>query len=162
MTFKTSLDSLSKVVTIGISLLFISIECGQILLLKENISNQGAWVTICIFPFIYFITYLFRPLSYELNTTHLIIKRPIGKVIFQKENIVSVVKIESKMLHGVIRTFGVGGLFGYYGYYYNKTIGKMSWYATRRDRAVLITTHNNQKILVTPDDVEGFINAFKK
>ena len=162
MTFKTSLDTLSKVVTIGISLLFISIECGQILLLKENISNQGAWVTICIFPFIYFITYLFRPLSYELNTTHLIIKRPIGNVSFQKENIVSVVKVEKEMLRGVIRTFGVGGLFGYYGYYYNRTIGKMSWYATRRDRAVLITTHNNQKILVTPDDVEGFINGFKK
>ena len=56
--------------------------------------------------------------------------------------------------------FGVGGLFGYYGNFVNSTLGSMTWYATRRDKAVLITTLENKKIIVTPDSPEEFVASF--
>ncbi len=56
-----------------------------------------------------------------------------------------------------IRTFGVGGLFGYYGEFVNWKLGNMTWYATRRDKTVLIETVDDKKLIVTPDEPEAFI-----
>ena len=37
----------------------------------------------------------------------------------------------------------------------------MKWYATRMSNAVLITTGNNKKIVLTPDDPELFVEKLK-
>ena len=68
--------------------------------------------------------------------------------------------IDKKDIRNCVRTFGVGGLFGYYGCFANFTFGSMTWYATRKDKAVLITTNTNKKVLVTPNDPVAFIAAF--
>jgi len=71
-------------------------------------------------------------------------------------------KLESGKLTYSVRTFGVGGLFGYFGKFWNKEYGNMTWYATRRDKAIMIITKENKKIILTPDEVEKFINEFKE
>ena len=53
-----------------------------------------------------------------------------------------------------IRTFGVGGLFGYYGKFRNKTFGNMTWFATQQKNYLIFETTNNQKIVLTPDDTD--------
>ncbi len=40
-------------------------------------------------------------------------------------------------------------------------MGAMTWYATRRNNYVLITTNNN-KIIITPDNPENFVKEFYK
>ena len=67
--------------------------------------------------------------------------------------------LDKERLNGSIRTFGVGGLFGYWGRFANSKIGVMTWYATRRDNAVLITKFNNKKIVLTPDEPELFVST---
>jgi hypothetical protein len=52
----------------------------------------------------------------------------------------------------------MGGLFGYYGNFVNFSLGRMTWYATRRDKPVLVKTTDNRKIIVTPDDPDTFVN----
>jgi hypothetical protein len=37
----------------------------------------------------------------------------------------------------------------------------MKWYATRMSNAVLITTGNNKKIVLTPDDPELFVKRLQ-
>ena len=65
-------------------------------------------------------------------------------------------------MYGVIRTFGVGGLFGYYGQFYNSKIGSMTWYATRQNNTVLVRTIDNKNIVLTPDEPEKFVANFDK
>jgi len=63
---------------------------------------------------------------------------------------------------GSIRTFGIGGLFGYIGYYRNSILGSYKAYATNTDNTVLIETTNDRKIVVTPDNPAEFMEALNK
>lgn len=36
----------------------------------------------------------------------------------------------------------------------------MKWYATRRNKTVLVSTVNNVKIILTPDEPEKFVAEF--
>lgn len=52
-----------------------------------------------------------------------------------------------------IRTFGNGGVFGYYGKFFNNSFGSMTWFATRRENFVMLILKDGRKIVVTPDDL---------
>lgn len=52
----------------------------------------------------------------------------------------------------MIRTFGVGGLFGNYGKFYTQGLGNITMYGTQNKNFILIKTEN-KKILITPDDL---------
>jgi hypothetical protein len=56
-------------------------------------------------------------------------------------------------MRGTIRTFGVGGLFGYFGKFHTPNIGHITFYATQRVNKVLIVTKQGKKIILTPDDI---------
>jgi hypothetical protein len=76
-------------------------------------------------------------------------------------DIKSIELLDKESLKGTIRTFGVGGLFGYWGKFSNNKIGVMTWYATKRENAVLITTFSNKKVLLTPDNPELFVSVIR-
>ncbi|MDZ7614650.1 MAG: PH domain-containing protein [Flavobacteriaceae bacterium] len=57
-----------------------------------------------------------------------------------------------KQLKWTIRTLGVGGLFGYFGYFWNREIGSMIWYTSQQKNRILITLKNEDKIVISPDD----------
>ncbi len=154
--FETSLDTTAKLLTVGIALLFIGIAIGP-LLFSEG-SHDGSIVTLGIFLFIYGTTFLYSPRSYELDETNFIIKRPIGNIVLNRSEIKSVMKTEKSKLSWAVRTFGVGGLFGYFGKFWNGEFGHMTWYATRMDHAILITTNEGKKIVVTPNEQDQLLS----
>ena len=59
-------------------------------------------------------------------------------------------------LRGAVRTFGNGGLFGYYGWYYRR--GPFRLFATRRDRLVEIVAAG-KRVVVSPDDPGRFVEG---
>jgi hypothetical protein len=61
-----------------------------------------------------------------------------------------------------LRLFGSGGLYGYFGYFYMKHIGSVRMYATNRDSMVLLVDEKGKKILVSPNEVDRFIQQLKK
>ncbi len=65
--------------------------------------------------------------------------------------------LDKEKIGWAIRTFGVGSLFGYYGKFANTKLGSMTWYATRKDKTVLVRTIDNKKIILTPDEPEKFV-----
>lgn len=69
------------------------------------------------------------------------------------DDIEQVRAVEEGEMNGLIRTFGVGGLFGYFGKYYANRIGNMTLYATQRKNRILIITKQHKKIVITPDDL---------
>ena len=161
MKFKASLDTPAILVTALVFVIFAI--CIGIQLTLTNSGNSGISLLVTIIlSATYAGAFLFRPLGYEISPDAVIIQRPVKNVQIPLHSVAGVELISRDQLRYTIRTFGVGGLFGYYGRFANRTIGSMTWYATRRDRNVLLTLGNGQKILLTPDEPEQFIRALTK
>ena len=156
MTYKTSLDNLAKGITIGVTILFVAILIGQFSIIKDTGWAVPIITTVTLF-LIYFISFAFSPINYEVSAQDLTIHRLFIDVNIDRSQIKSVELLDKEKLGWVFRTFGVGGLFGYYGKFANTKFGSMTWYATRRDKTVLVETMNNKKIILTPDEPEKFV-----
>ena len=159
MTYKTSLDNLAKGVTIGVTILFAFIIIGQYSIIKDAGRAIPIYTTAALL-LIYFIAFAFRPINYEVSVDKLIIHRLFLDVKIDRDQIKSVELLDKEKIDWAFRVFGVGGLFGYYGKFANKKIGSMTWYATRKDKTVLVKTINNKKIILTPDEPEKFVANF--
>jgi len=161
MIYKTSLDNLAKAISTGISILFAAILYGHFVSIKEI----GLFIPILLAIVLggsYLLAFLYRPLHYELRGDILIVHRLLNDVIIQRVTIQSVELVAKEQLSSTVRVFGVGGLFGYFGKFSNKQMGSMQWYATRRDKTVLIKTIAGKKIIVTPDEATAFVNYFQQ
>lgn len=157
MTYKTSLDKTAIAITTGVTILFAIIIGGQ----YSIITDAGRAIPIysttgCLL--IYFISFAFRPISYVVTKEEIIVRRPILNVHIKRTDVKSAELIERNKIKGSIRTFGVGGVFGYYGNFVNFSIGRMTWYATRKDKPVLVKTIDNKKIIFTPNDPDKFVS----
>lgn len=147
--YKASLDKAAIIITLLISIVF-----GLIIYFQAN-----QFVSILL-VLTYFICLLIKPLKYEINANEIIIHRLIKNLRINRADIQSVKIIDKNALSGSIRTFGVGGLFGWIGKFRNSTLGSMTWHLTRRDKAVLIHTKEDKKILISPDEAENFIKEY--
>lgn len=90
-------------------------------------------------------------------------KLKIIRLGWSKDIELSTIKnVEAKphAMMGSLRTWGIGGLFGYIGYFKNSILGNYKAYATHTEKAVLIETAD-QKYIVTPDDPAEFIKSLK-
>ncbi len=151
MIYKASLDKTALLITSLVTLMFGA-------LIVFNFSLPLAIFLILI----YLICMVLKPLSYEITQDELIIRRLIKSVRINRADIKSLELIEKATLSGTIRTFGVGGLFGWYGKFANSQLGAMNWYVTRRDKPVLIIKKDSKKILISPDQAEAFVTEFKE
>jgi len=160
MIYKATLDNLAKGVTIVISVLF-----PVIIGIQFFYNSLGNVIPICKaigLTLIYFITYFFRPINYQILADKLVIHRTISDIKIERTEIKSVELLEKEMLNSTIRVFGVGGLFGYYGKFTNAKMGMMTWYATRRDKAVMVITITSKKIIITPDEPAKFVENWEE
>ena len=159
MVFKSSLDKTSKAITAGIMLLFVVLFIISYPFSgKENITNS--LLIGLLFLVITIVTFAFSTKSIELNQNDLCVKRPFDKVVILLSDIIKIQKIDYKDLSFAMRKFGSGGLFGYFGKFWNKQQGSMTWYATDMKNPVMIETKNGKKIVLTPDDREQFLEQF--
>ena len=156
MIFKASFDKLTLFLTVGITTIFLVIGFGPLFYTQDIKSNVPIFVDMFILA-TYILCYGLSPKSYEINENSLIIKRPFKNVVIDRSQIISATPVESSKLRWAVRTFGVGGLFGYFGKFWNKEFGDMTWYASQRSHTVLITTNDLQKIILTPDQEVDFI-----
>lgn len=156
MTYKASLDLQAKFITIIITILFAAIIIGGLSVTK-GVNPLIPIFTAVFLTAIYFIVFALRPISYTLTTDTLIIHRLFKDVEINRSQIAKTELLAKDQTSWSVRTFGVGGLFGYFGKFANSKLGSMTWYATRKDRMVLVLSTNNKKIIVTPDDEHDFV-----
>ncbi|MEO7044060.1 MAG: PH domain-containing protein [Ferruginibacter sp.] len=161
MIYKTSLGNWTKAITLAVTMLFAFIIIQQYSLITDQGTPNPIYTTVLLLT-IYFIAFAFRPVYYKMSNDSLIIHRLIKDVIIERKSIKSIELIDRADIGWAVRTFGVGGLFGYYGNFVNAKMGRMTWYATRRDRTVLVITNNDKKIVLTPDDPQKLIADFYK
>jgi len=58
--------------------------------------------------------------------------------------------------------FGTGGFFGYFGPYFFQHYGRVTLYATDRSKMLLITLDDERRIIISPEDTEAFMKAFRE
>lgn len=103
--------------------------------------------------------YAFHPRSYRIEGGKLIIQKGIGRKEIQLNGISAVREVNKNDLGKGVRTFGVGGLFGYFGKFYFSKVGTVTAYVTHPGKTILITTQAHQYYLISPGDTLGFMNS---
>ncbi len=59
-------------------------------------------------------------------------------------------------MQGSLRLFGIGGLFSYWGWYWNRRLGRYFAFATDTSRCVILR-YPNRTVVITPHDPQQFI-----
>ena len=166
-THKASMDTLTKGLTIGVSILLLL--SGFVPFLSNNefqFSDLMIPSAVYIIPISLIImlvlTYGFSPKGYALEDGKLVVLRPFQNKFHATTDILNVSLVDRKDLKNSLRVFGVGGLFGYFGLFRNTRYGTMIWYATRRDQFVVIERSNGKAIVLTPDDPNSFVSEWNE
>ena len=102
----------------------------------------------------------YAPQRLEIGEDKIVVLRRYKSVEINREEIKSVERLPANAMRGAIRTAGVGGLFGYYGSYYSRSIGKFTLYATSFDNLFLVRKWDGKSIVIScaePDKMEIFL-----
>ena len=94
MIYKATLDKTAKLLTIGITILFIGIAIGPKLFSKSE-NSEIPIVLIIILFLTYGISYGFSPKSYIINENSVVINRLFKNVIVNRSQIKNVLKLEN-------------------------------------------------------------------
>ena len=100
------------------------------------------------------------PQRLEIGDDKIVILRRYRSVVLHREEIKSIEYVSKLTFRGAMRTFGVGGLFGYYGRYYAPALGAFTLYATSFKNLYLIKTWSGRSVVVScaePDKIENFL-----
>ena len=165
MIYKASLDKLAKWTTILVFMTLIIIGLKSIVELLNSPKTTEEIAIHCALLFLFFVilfsSWLFSPQSYNINENALIIHRKISDISIDFDSIEFIEHLTSQQIKGTIRTFGVGGLFGYFGKFHVPKIGSCTFYSSQRKNLILIKT-NKKKYIITPDEIQLSDELIKK
>jgi len=103
-------------------------------------------------------TVAFAPRSYVVDGTNLHVRTVLARFTYDLRHLSEVRTASAKEVFspGTLRTFGSGGLFGYYGYFKNPRLGKFLAFVTNLDRLVVLRFPQGT-LVISPDDPQGFL-----
>ncbi len=162
--YKASMDNTTKVMTTFVILLLAGVELIPVkrLLSSDITFGEAISHTLVLLLLMAMLvgTWMFAPSHYEIDARHLVIHRNVGQVMIPLGEIAEI-KRQDGVLGRSFRTFGVGGLFGYYGKFYTDGVGAATFYATQRKNWVWVKLKSGKNILLTPDRPEEFAGRLR-
>ena len=132
--------------------------CVLALLVAVAFLARGAWWAPIFAVAVFALSFAYSPRGYAISGGSFRVKRLAGDVVFPLDRLRFVRYATSADLWGSVRLWGSGGLFGYYGWYWSRALGRARWYVTDRSRAVVLAD-GEQLVVVSPDDRDGFVAA---
>ncbi len=158
MEYRATLDKAAKFITV-----FCFILLAGIAGMNFFVGKIPFWIGI-LFALISLATlaggFFYAPSKYLIENGAFIIVRPSGMIKIPLQDIADARLVSSKELGTLIRLWGSGGLFGFYGYFRSTRMGRMKLYTTRLNNRILITTVDDNRLLISPDDT-SIINHLK-
>jgi hypothetical protein len=117
----------------------------------------GIWAA----PLVGLASWALAPRAIEIEGGELRIRRRAWRgASYPLAEVTEVAVLPPRWLLGSVRTFGSGGLFGWYGWYWKK--GPFRLFATRTDRLVEVVA-GGRRVVVSPDEparlVEGLVGS---
>ncbi|MBP7478289.1 MAG: PH domain-containing protein [Chitinophagales bacterium] len=157
MEYRASYDSLTKWIS-GIVIIFL-LGIGLTGFISFSKTSNMLYYQIGIF-LLSLLTligaWIFSIKSYTLKDNVLTINRPLGNIEISLAEIKEIMLLDKFNMLGTIRTFGSGGLFGYYGKFYIPKLGHVNMFCTQRIHQILIVTMDEKKRIISPDDLGLF------
>ncbi len=161
--FEAKLDTVSKIIT-SLLLPIFTIFPFYLYFVLNNAKDHSFlnwYVAIAIFLIaisVYLYSYWVQ--GYQLENGKIIINhKHLKDTIIAMDTIKTVTIYTKKEMGLLLRYWGNGGLFGYTGFFVNKTLGRMQWYGTQMQEAVFLQLASGKTIVVTPLDASGFVKA---
>jgi hypothetical protein len=163
MYFEAPWDKSLKAITTAVTAFLIVEVIGISIALYLTTTGRMAFlvtvlVVVCNTLIIGF-TSLYAPQGYLVDDSGITIIRKRAPVHIGFGSIRHISRIERNRFMKSLRTFGNGGLFGYYGSFRNKELGNFRMYATHGDCGVLIQT--DKTFVITPDRADEFIEVVR-
>ena len=158
MQSSATLDTTAKILTALVLaiLAFIIYQGLQANNTMQAIVTDGS--ALCLMAVIIFC-WLYAPRSYAIDNGKLTIKRRLKNKEVSLDSLKSITHYPEKMKGLTLRTFGNGGLFGYFGKYYNSAMGNFNMYSTK-GKDFYVLDLGKSKIGISPDQKE-FVEALK-
>lgn len=103
---------------------------------------------LCLIFFTLIFTVAYQPRKLILSETHIIMERILGQVYISYSDITDISLYHRENV-AEIRIFGIGGLGGYIGKFYNSKIGFYTAYVGDYSQAFLIKINNREKYVMS-------------
>ena len=152
------------VITFSFFILWAGISAFMLYEIFTQADNTEPLIGLIVFNLIMLPTMLacegLAPQRLEIGESQMVVLRRYQSVVISRDEIKSVEPLPANALRGAIRTCGVGGLFGYFGKFYSRTIGSFSLYATGSENLFLIRKWNGKNIVIAcaePDKMKGYL-----
>jgi len=101
----------------------------------------------------------FSPRGYELTASGIVVRRMLRSFEIPYGEIVEARRAGWSWKH--LRLGGSGGLYGYFGLYTFKDLGRVWAYVTNRHNIVLIKTRSGAQYLLSPEDPDTFLKTLE-
>ena len=154
MEYKASTDMMAKFITVAIALLFAYMIYDQLRFYPEVPLQYrpASFYGAIILGIAFILGFALSTRKYIVNADSLVIVTPFHSRTLLKQDFFRVDIINRKDLGFMIRMFGNGGLFGYYGWYRAANLGNFFFYGTQMKNLLLIQMKTGRKYIITPDD----------
>jgi hypothetical protein len=155
MEFKTArLDKLARILTVCVTVLLVGLSVFFI------IKVPYGWLFAVLMISIILFSYLLSPARYYFEGGRLVIEKVIGKKIFiPLEQVTGYAMVPDFTKLRVARTFGNGGLFGYYGTFSTAEYGTLNCQLTNLKQVFIIKTAQGL-FAISPADTLRFQEYF--
>ncbi len=153
-TFGARYDRLTKMVSAAVVVLLVAVPL---------VAAGSGWIAALVALFsaaVLALSFAFSPRGYEISGEALRVRRLAGDVVFPLHRLRFLRHATAWDFWGCVRLWGSGGLFGYYGWFWSKALGRSRWFVTDRGRAVVLADGGNI-ILVSPEDRDAFVSAIQ-
>jgi hypothetical protein len=133
------------------------------LLVAMSVAGAGPWVALTGAPAlaIAYFAWALSPRAFLVGSGVVAVERRRWRRLeLPLSSLRRAVLLPAAGVHGALRVAGSGGAFGNYGLFWSRALGTFRLYATRSDRLVLLDA-DRERLVVSPDDVEGFLEAVR-
>ncbi len=111
-------------------------------------------------PLVAVLSWAFSPRRVEIEAGELrVVRRAWRAASWSLSEVERVELLPAGWLRGAVRTFGNGGLFGFYGWFYKA--GAFRLLATRSDHLVEIVV-GGRRVVVSPDDPARLVDGLRE
>ena len=152
------------VITFSFFILWVGISAFMLYEIFTQADNTEPLIGLIVFNLIMLPTMLacegLAPQRLEIGEEQIVILRRYKSIVINRSEIKSIQALSKSDFSGVIRTCGVGGLFGYFGHYYSSKLGSFRLFATSFENLYLIKLWNGKNIVIScaePEVIEQFI-----
>ena len=152
------------VITFSFFILWVGISAFMLYEIFTQAGNTESLVGLIVFNIIMLPTVLacegLAPQRLEIGDKQIVILRRYKSVVINRDEIESVQPLSKSDFRGVVRTCGVGGLFGYFGHYYSGKLGSFRLYATSFQNLFLIKLWSGKSVVIScaePDKMNNYL-----